>query len=130
MVSVRQFYSCLLLELEVLKADSWNKKDECKVGVIKDKVKPKTRADTKINWNPIICIFYSCCNKLLQISVQSLSLWKPVDCSTPGFPVLHHLLELAQIHVHGVGDAIQPSCPVLSPSPPAFNLSQHQDLFQ
>ena len=50
-------------------------------------------------------------------------------CSTPGFPVFHHLPELAQTHVHQVGDATQPSRP-LSPSPPAFNLSQHQGLFQ
>ena len=54
----------------------------------------------------------------------------PMHCSTPGFPVLHHLLELTQTHVHQVGDAIQPSHPLLSPSPPAFNLSQHQGLFQ
>ena len=52
-----------------------------------------------------------------------------MDCSTPGFPVHHHLLELAQTHVHQVGDAIQLSYPQLSPSPPAFNLSQHKDLF-
>ena len=52
-----------------------------------------------------------------------------MDCNTPGFPVLHHLRELAQIHVHRVSDAIQPSHPLLSPSP-AFNLSQHQGLFQ
>ena len=44
-------------------------------------------------------------------------------------PVLSHLLELAQTHVHGIGDAIQPSLPLLSPSPPAFYLSQHQGLF-
>ena len=48
----------------------------------------------------------------------------------PGFPVHHQLPELAQIHVHQVGDAIQPSHPLSSPSPPAFNLSQHQGLFQ
>ena len=48
----------------------------------------------------------------------------------PGFPVHHQLLELAQTHVHLVGDAIQPSPPLLSPSPPAFNPSQHQGLFQ
>ena len=54
----------------------------------------------------------------------------PTDCSMPGFPVLHHLLELAQTHVHRVGDAIQPSHPLSSPSPPAFSLSQHQHLFQ
>ena len=49
---------------------------------------------------------------------------------TPGFPVHHQLLELTQTHAHWVGDAIQPSHPLSSPSPPAFNLSQHQDLFQ
>ena len=53
-----------------------------------------------------------------------------MDCSTPGFPVHHQLLELAQTHVHRVGDAIQPSHPLSFPSPPAFNLSQHQGLFQ
>ena len=54
----------------------------------------------------------------------------PMDCSTPGFPVLHHLLELAQIHIHWVGGVIQPSCLLSSPSPPVFYLSQHQGLFQ
>ena len=70
-------------------------------------------------------------------SVQLLSsvqlcptLCDPMDCSTPGFPVLHQPLELAQTHVHQVGDTIQPSYPLSSPSPHAFNLSQHQDLFQ
>ena len=53
----------------------------------------------------------------------------PMDCRTPRFPVHHHLLELAQTHVHLVSDAIQPSHPLSSPSPPAFNLSQHQGLF-
>ena len=46
----------------------------------------------------------------------------PMDCSKPGFPVLHQLLELAQIHVHRVGNAIQPSHPLSSPSPPAFTV--------
>ena len=54
---------------------------------------------------------------------NSLSPW---GCSMPGFPVLHHLQEFAQTHVHWVSDAIQPSHPLSSPSPPAFNLSQHQ----
>ena len=53
-----------------------------------------------------------------------------MDCSTPGFPVHHQLLELTQTHVHRVSDAIQPSHHVLSPSGPAFNLSQHQSLFK
>ena len=49
-----------------------------------------------------------------------------MDCTMPGLPVLHHHPELAQTHVHWVGDAIQTSHPLSSPSPPAFNLSQHQ----
>ena len=53
-----------------------------------------------------------------------------MDCSTPGFPVHHQLPELAQTHVHQVGDAIQLSYPLSSPSPPAFNHSHHQNLFQ
>jgi len=48
----------------------------------------------------------------------------------PGFPVHHQLLELAETHVHRVADAIQPSHPLSTPSPPAFSLSQHQGLFQ
>ena len=57
-------------------------------------------------------------------------LCNPMDCRTPGFPVHRQLLELAQTHVHRVSDAIQPSHPLSSPSLPAFNLSQHQGLFQ
>ena len=54
----------------------------------------------------------------------------PMDCSTPGLPVHHQLPEFTQTHVHRVGDAIQPSHPLLSPSPPTLNLSQDQDLFK
>ena len=50
------------------------------------------------------------------------TLCNPMDCSTPGFPVLHHLQEFVQTHVHRVGDAIQPPHPLSSPSPPTFNL--------
>ena len=57
------------------------------------------------------------------------TLYDSMDCSMPGFPVHHQLPELAQTHVHGVSDAIQPSPPLSSPSP-AFRLSQHQGLFQ
>ena len=59
-----------------------------------------------------------CCSVALSCS----TLCNPMDCSTPGFSVLHHLPELAQTHVHQVGDAIQPSHPLSSPFPPAFNL--------
>ena len=54
------------------------------------------------------------------------TLCDPTDCSTPGLPVHHQLPESTQTHVHRVGDAIQPSHPLSSPSPPALNLSQHQ----
>ena len=57
------------------------------------------------------------------------TLWDPMDCSTPGLPVHHQLLEFTQTHVHRVCNAIQPSHPLLSSSPPAFNLAQQQGLF-
>ena len=69
----------------------------------------------------------------VSVSVQLLSavgLCDPMDCSTPRLPVHHQLPELAQTHVHRVSDAIQPSHSLSSPSPPAFNLFQHQGLFQ
>ena len=73
----------------------------------------------------------------LSLSVQfssvaqlCLTLCNPIGYSTPGFPVLHYLTQFAQTHVHWVSDAIQPSHLLSSPSLPAFNLSQHQGLFQ
>ena len=66
-------------------------------------------------------------------SLQVLShvwLCDPMDCSTPGLSVHHQLLEFTQTHVHWVGEAIQPSHSLSSPSPPAFNLSQHQGVFK
>ena len=85
----------------------------------------------------ILIVIYFIYNSVYSISsVQfssvaqlCLTLCDPMDCSTPGFPVHHHLLELTQNHVHWVGNAIQPSHPLSSPSP-AFNLSQHQGLFK
>ena len=58
------------------------------------------------------------------------TLYDSMNCSTPGLPVHHQLLDSTQIHVHWVGDAIQPFHPLSSPSPPALSLSQHQGLFQ
>ena len=58
------------------------------------------------------------------------TLCDPMNCSMPGLPVHHQVLEFTQTHVHRVGDAIQPSHPLLSPSPPAPSPSQHQSLFQ
>ena len=74
---------------------------------------------TEMNWKQkkyCCCSFYQLCPTLHD----------PMDCSRPGFSVLNHLLEFIQTHVHWVGDAIQPSHPLSSPSPPTFNLPQHQ----
>ena len=65
-----------------------------------------------------------------SVAQSCLTVWDPMDCSTPGFPVHHQLPELTQTHTHWVSDPIQPSHPLSSPSSPAFNLSQHQGLFQ
>ena len=73
-----------------------------------------------------IRIFCCCCS----VTKSCLTVCDLMDCSTPGFPVLCCLPEFAQIHVHWVGDAIQPSHPLLPPSPFALSLSQHQGLFQ
>ena len=76
----------------------------------------------------LVCVCVCVC---VCIRAQScLNPCDPMDCSTPGLPVHHQLPELTQTHVYRVGDAIQPSRPLSSPSPPAFHLSQHQGLFQ
>ena len=64
-----------------------------------------------------------------SVTQLRLTLCDPMGCSIPGFPVHHQLLELTQTHVYPVSDAIQPSHLLSSPSPPAFNLSQHRSLF-
>ena len=79
-------------------------------------------ASVKISGSIIIY----CCWSVTQ---SCLNLCNPVDCSTTGFPALH-LPEFTQTHIRWVGDAIQPSHPPSSPSLPAFNLAQHQNLFQ
>ena len=65
-----------------------------------------------------------------SVTQLCLTLCDPIDCSTSGFPVHHQILELVHTHVHWDGNAIQPSHPLSSPSPPAFNPSQHQGLLQ
>ena len=75
------------------------------------------------------------CSRTNSVQFSSVAqscptLCDPMNCSTPGLPVHHHLLEFTQTHVHWVRDAIQPTHPWLSPSPTAPNPSQHQTLFQ
>ena len=69
----------------------------------------------------------SCC---CSVTKPCLTLCDPMDCSTPGLPVPHHLLVFAQVHIHRVSDAIQLSYPLSPSSPSALNLSQHHSLFQ
>ena len=76
-----------------------------------------------VKFHPVIC----CCCSVTKLF---LTLWDPMDCSMPGLPVLHYFLEFAQTHVHWIGDAIWPSRCLSPPSSFAFNLSQHQGLFQ
>ena len=76
-----------------------------------------------VNWQQ----FFFLCG---SVAKSCLTLCDPMDCSTPGFPVLHYLPEFVQTHVHWFGDTMQPSHLLSSPSPFAFNLSQHQGLFQ
>ena len=83
-----------------------------------DSVAPLRTSDNIIHdW-----ITHSCCS----VAQLCLPLCNPMDCSMPGFPVFYHLPELAQTHVHWVGDTIHPSHPLSSPFPPTFNLSQYQ----
>ena len=67
-----------------------------------------------------------CCTQFSSVTQSCPTLCDPMNHSTPGLPVHHQLLESTQIHVHRVGGAIQPSHPLSSPSPPAFNFSQNQ----
>ena len=87
----------------------------------------KTKLSCLQNLSPDVCTWVQLFSSVTQLC---LTLCNAMDCSTPGFLVHHQLLELIQTHVHWVGDAIQLPHPLSSPSPPAFNLSQHQGLFQ
>ena len=74
----------------------------------------------------VFFLVHCCCS----VARSHPTLCDPMDCRTPGFPVLHHLPQFAQTHIRWVGDVTQPSRPLSSPSLPAFNLFQHQGLFQ
>ena len=94
---------------------SYHHCDPSQVAILTTLKKKKTKEKTKVQFSSVTHSYPTLCD--------------PTDCSTLGFPVHHQLLELAQTHVHWVGDAIQPSHPLSSPSPPALSLSQNQGLF-
>ena len=106
---------------------TWNARsmNQGKLEVVKQEM-------SRVNIN-ILGISELTCARISQFSSVTQSYphhCDPMDCGTPGFPVYHYLLEFTQTHVHWVSDAIQPSHTLSSPSPPAFNLSQHQRLFK
>ena len=85
--------------------------------------------DHSMGYISLVCLFtYSV--QFSSVAQSCPTLCDPIDRSTPGLPVHHQPLEFTETHVHQVSDAIQPSHPLLSPSPPAPNPSQHQSLFQ
>ena len=89
----------------------------------------------KCHWNPGICIFTIVTGDFMSDQIRSfaqlsLTLCDPMNHSMPGLPVHHQLSEFTETHIHPVSDAIQPSHPLSSPSPPAPNPSQHQSPFQ
>ena len=99
------------------------------------RARPRGNVDehTQVNYSPRR-MHYSQENirsdQIRSVAQSCLTLCDPMNCSTPGLPVHHQLPEFTQTHVLRVSDAIQPSHPLLSPSPPAPNPSQHQSLFQ
>ena len=80
-------------------------------------------------WKWLVDLFFTTCPcyciQFSSVSQSCPTLCNPMNCSTPGLPVHHQIPEPTQTHVHWVGDTIQPSHPLSSPSPPALNLSQH-----
>ena len=82
-------------------------------------------------WNHTRCSLFrlTSCIQFSSVAQSCLTLWDPMNCSPPGLPVHHQLPEFTHNHVHWVGNAIQSSHPLSSPSPPAPNPSQHQSLF-
>ena len=104
----------------------------CKVG---HNLATKPPPPEVISYDICLCLTYFSSVQFSSVQFSSvaqscLTLCDPMNRSTPGLPVHHHLLEFTQTHVHRVRDAIQPSHPQSSPSPPAPNPSQHQSLFQ
>ena len=115
-VLISHFWIYVLVSVPLLKAEPPGGKDSLFSSVF-----PERRT---------VCTVGSISVQFSSVTQSCLTLCDPMDCSTPGLPIHHQLPELVQTHGHRLGDAIQPSHPLSSPSPPAFSLFQHQGLFQ
>ena len=109
----------------------WTNLILCSLGQNKLKSKTIRKAYSYFNFYIWYVYYITHCDLEFSSVTQSCpTLCDPMNLTTPGLPVHHQLLELTETHVHRVSDAIQPSHPLSSPSPPAPNHSQHQSLFQ
>ena len=135
--SIHEIFQAMILEWVAISFSIGARYRDIQFGVegLKKKKKKLLRttffssvSDCKWDINNLASALMICCCCLVAQSRQNLC--DPMDCNVPGFPVLHHLLEFVQTHVHWVSDAIQPSYSLSSPSLPAFNHSQHRGLFQ
>ena len=113
--AIRDVYSVVIPCELYLKMSLWNTLDQLLLLMIQDK---------------FIKLYLFMILQFSSVAQSCPTLCDPMDCSVPGLPIHHQLQEFAQTHVHWVGDAIQPSHPLSSPSPAIFNPSQHQGLFQ
>ena len=100
---------------------AWGSPRTEKPGGLQSKGSQRVRSD----WHTHACLY-----QFSSVAQSCPTLWDLMNCSMPGLPVHHQLPEPTQTHVHWVGDAIQPSHPLLSPSPLALNLSRHEGLFR
>ena len=92
---------------------------------IRSQAFPRSQKSSKVRWEVKMQHLFCC-----SVTKSYLTVCNSVNCSMPGFPVLHYLLEFSQTHVHWVSDAIQPSQLLSPPSPPALNPSHHQGLLR
>ena len=141
-----QYYKAIILQLKINLKNSLSLSIYIMLNVFRAEVRKNSKkrgllsfTDHKIGYilvhgriweNLLMTISEYCWGYHCSIAQSCPTLCDPMDCSTPGFLVLHYLPEFAQIHVHWVGEAIQPFHPLSSASPPALNFSQHHRLFQ
>ena len=132
-----QFSSVQLLSCIWLFETPWTAAHQASLSITTSRSRPKPMSIVSVMpsnhlilGHPLLLPSMGWSVQFSSVAQSCMTLCDPMNHSTPGLPVYHHLPEFTQTHVHWVGDAIQPSHPLSSPSPPAPNPSQHQSLFQ